>query len=191
MYKLFASSLIFVFLLSCCTESDIKTEKQTRTIKWAQPMQLDGVPNLHKVTDDLYRGAQPDKEGVKALKEIGIKTVVNLRSFNSDRSELGDTGLSYEHIYMKAWHAEEKEVVRFLKIMANKERSPVFVHCQHGADRTGTMCAIYRIVFCGFTKDEAIQEMIEGGFGYHTIWDNLPRFIRKLDIEDIKNQAGL
>jgi len=37
--------------------------------------------------------------------------------------------MAYEHITMKAWHAEEKEIVRFLKIVTNKNNQPVFVHC--------------------------------------------------------------
>ena len=47
--------------------------------KWAERIELPGLPNLHKVSDDLYRGAQPTAEGMRQLKKIGIKTVVNLR----------------------------------------------------------------------------------------------------------------
>src|SRR3990172_2629886 len=77
---------------------------------WAQPIKLDGVPNLHKVGDNLYRSAQPTAQGMKNLKKMGIETIVNLRSFNSDRNLIGNTGLGYEHLYMKAWHPEHKEV---------------------------------------------------------------------------------
>ena len=128
---------------------------------------------------------------MKNLKEIGIETVINLRSFNSDREEIGLTGLAYEHIYMKAWHPEEKEIVRFLQIVSNPKRSPILVHCQHGADRTGTMSAIYRIAIQGWTKKEAIREMTEGGFGFHSVWTNLPPWIDDLDINSLKKKAGL
>ena len=92
---------------------------------------------------------------------------------------------------MKAWHPEEKEAVRFLKIVTDPQRTPVLVHCQHGADRTGTMIAVYRIAVQGWSKAEAIREMTEGGFGFHWIWSNLPRWIQKLDIDRIKRQAGM
>lgn len=157
---------------------------------WAQRLELPGVENLHKVSDFLYRGAQPTKEGMQQLKELGIKTIVNLRSFHSDRAEIGDTGLSYEHIYMKTWHAEDKEVVRFLNIVTDPNHTPVFVHCQRGADRTGTMCAIYRVAVQNWGKDEAIEEMVKGGFGFYTRWQNLIDYIRELDIEEIKQSAG-
>jgi protein tyrosine phosphatase (PTP) superfamily phosphohydrolase (DUF442 family) len=159
--------------------------------KWAERIELPGLLNLHKVSDDLYRGAQPTAEGMKQLEKLGIKTVVNLRSMHSDRNEMKGTTLSYEHINMTTWNVEDKDIVRFLQIVTDPNRTPVFVHCQHGADRTGTMCAIYRIAVKGWSKDEAIEEMTKGGFGYHSIWQNLPKYIRKINIEEIKQSAGL
>jgi len=159
--------------------------------QWATPIEREGLPNLHKVSDDYYRGAQPTAEGMQELKKMGIKTVINLRAFHSDRDELGDLDLAYEHIPMVAWHPEEEDIIRFLKIVTDQKRTPVFVHCQHGADRTGVMSAIYRIVVEDWTKEEAIKEMTEGGFGFHKIWKNLITFVENLDIEAIKKQAGI
>jgi len=159
--------------------------------QWAQPIELPGVPNFHKVSDNLYRGAQPTEEGMKELKKLGIKTIINLRSFHSDRNEIGDTGLDNEHIYMQPWRSENEDVVRFLQIVTDPNKTPVFVHCQRGADRTGTMCAIYRIAVQDWPKDEAIKEMTEGDFGFFEGWQNLIDYIRNLDIEKIKQQAGI
>lgn len=162
-----------------------------RPASWAQPVMLEGVPNLHKVSDNLYRSAQPTAEGMRNLKQMGIRTIVSLRSFHSDRDEIGHSGLGYEHIYMKAWHPEREEVVRFLQIVTNPERTPVLVHCMHGADRTGTMSALYRIAVQGWTKKEAIREMTDGGFNFHAVFDNLPEWIQQLDVESIRKDAGI
>lgn len=185
-------SLVFLppdtFLLAAEGTNSAKT---CRKDHWAAPITKSGLPNFHKVTGDFYRGAQPTAEGMRELKKMGVKTVINLRSFHSDRDEIGDTGLGYEHIYMKAWHPEEKEMVRFLQIVTDKNRTPVFVHCQHGADRTGVMIALYRITVCGWTREEAIKEMTEGGFGFHKVWTNLVKFVEKLDVDKIKKKAGI
>jgi len=165
--------------------------KQVTQKKWAQPLELPGVPNLHKVSEDLYRGAQPSNEGMRQLEKLGIKTVVNLRSVHSDRDEIENTGLSYEHIRMTLWNTQDEDIVRFLKIVTDSNNTPVFVHCQFGADRTGMMCAIYRIVVEGRNKNEAIDEMTEGGFGYHSIFKNLVDYIHALDIDKIRHAAGL
>jgi len=162
-----------------------------RPTAWAQPLEKPGLPNLHKVTDEYYRGAQPTAEGMRELRRMGIKTVVNLRSLHSDRDELGDTDLAYEHIAMQAWDPDEEEVVAFLKIVTDKRRTPVFVHCRHGADRTGLMTAVYRVVVCGWKKEDAIREMKEGGFGFHRVWSGLPGYMAEMDVEAIRRKAGI
>ena len=179
---------VWIVLVHLAVGCDSATD---RPVSWAQPIKLEGVPNLYKVSDNLYRSAQPTAQGMENLKELGIETVINLRSFHSDRDEIGNTGLGYEHIYMKAWHPERKEAVRFLQILSNPKRIPVLIHCHYGADRTGTMCALYRIAVQGWTKEEAIREMTEGGFGFHEVWKNLPKWIQEMDIESIKKDAGI
>ncbi len=186
-----AAVLCMLFAPLAAAAQPAPDAKPARPSKWAKPVELKGVPNLHKVSDTLYRSAQPTAEGMKNLKAMGIKTVVNLRSFHSDRDELGETGLAYEHITMKTWHPEEKEAVRFLQIVTDPKRQPVLVHCQHGADRTGTMCALYRIAVQKWSRDDATEEMTKGGFGFHTVWDNLVQWIKNLDIDAIKKKAGV
>ena len=188
--KRVAAITIFAFVW-LNTAYGAETSSANRPAHWAMPMQMQGVPNLHKISDSLYRSAQPSAAGMKNLKTVGIETIVNLRSFHSDRAEIGDTGLAYEHIYMKTWHPEEEEAVRFLQIVTNPKRGPVLVHCQHGADRTGTMCALYRVSVQGWSTEEALKEMMEGGFGFHGIWENLIQWIDGLDIERIKKRAGI
>lgn len=153
---------------------------------WAAPLELPGVSNLHRVSDRLYRGAQPTAEGVKSLLGLGIKTIVNLRDRHSDADEIGELPIGYENITIKTWGFDADDALAFLKIVTDSERSPVFLHCQHGSDRTGTMCAVYRIVIEGWSKEDAIAELVGGDFGYHEIWKNLTRFLRELDVTALK-----
>ena len=149
---------------------------------------IKGVENFHKVSDDLYRGAQPISEGIKELKKLGIKTIVNLRLINSDREEIGYIDIGYEHINMEAWRPEEDEIIRFLEIMQDSEKTPVFVHCHYGSDRTGIMVAIYRMVMQDWTKEQAIAEMTDEKFDFHPVWQNLIEFVEELDVENLKNK---
>jgi protein tyrosine phosphatase (PTP) superfamily phosphohydrolase (DUF442 family) len=174
------------------SHSQLEVEtKQAAQKKWAERLELPGVPNLHKVSEELYRGAQPSAEGMMRLEKLGIKTIVNLRFILSDRGKIKGTGLDYEHINTTTWNTETRNVVSFLKIVTNGNRTPVFVHCQRGVERTGTMCAVYRIVVEGWSKDEAIEEMTKGGFTGRTIRKNLLDYIRNLDVDEIKHSAGL
>lgn len=166
-------------------------ESKARPANWAAKLDRPGLPNLHKVNDNLYRGAQPTAEGIRELEKLGVKTIICLRDNHSDKDILGDSKIAYEQIPVKTWEPKEEQVVRFLRIVTDKKRQPVFVHCKHGADRTGTMCALYRVAIDGWTKQQAIDEMADGGFGYHSVWTNLPTFIKKLDIDKVKSKAGL
>ncbi len=168
-----------------------RTTSHPAASTWAKAMTLPGVPNLHQVSGGLYRGAQPTVEGMEQLHKLGVKTIVNLRSLHSDRDEIGSLPLAYEHITMTTWQAEDKDVIRFLRIVTDESRKPVFVHCQRGADRTGTMCAIYRIVVQGWAKERAIDEMTQGGFNFYEGWQNLIEYIRNLDTAHVKAQLDL
>ena len=154
-------------------------DEVTRPEKWAAPMTCAGVPNLHKVSDKLYRSAQPTAEGMTNLVALGIKTVVNLRDNHSDSDEIGGLPLKARRIEIFTANMKDKYVDEFLSIVDDTNAVPVLVHCQHGADRTGTMCAMYRILREGWMVGDAIDEMKKGGYGFHSIWVNLPRFIRK------------
>jgi protein tyrosine phosphatase (PTP) superfamily phosphohydrolase (DUF442 family) len=128
---------------------------------------------------------------MQALQALGIKTIVSFRSIHSDRDEIGDLDLAYERIPMVAFAPSESDVVRFLKIVTDPECTPVFIHCLHGADRTGVTSAVYRIVIQDWSKEAAIQEMTEGGFGYHSIFQNLIGFLEDLDVEKIRKEVGI
>ena len=162
-----------------------------RPVSWARLMVLPGVTNFYQVTTNLYRGAQPTAAGMAQLKAMGIKTVINLRAFHSDKDEVAGTGLKSIRLETEPWHAEEEDVVSFLKAVTDTNNLPVFVHCQRGADRTGTMCAMYRIVVCGWSKADAIEEMKDGGYHFSPVWKNLVTFVEKADVADIKRRIGL
>lgn len=140
---------------------------------------LPGLKSFAQVSEGLYRGAQPTAEGMQELAKLGIKTVVNLRTFHSDRDELRGTGLRYAHIHCKTWHPEEEDVVRFLSILRDPANQPVFVHCQYGSDRTGMMVAAYRVVEQGWTRERATEELPR--FGFHEVWDGIREFLSRLD----------
>jgi protein tyrosine/serine phosphatase len=174
-----------------CGASESPTNRVARPAQWAQPVTVAGVPNLYRVSSNLFRSAQPSAEGMSNLKAMGVRTVVNLRAFHSDRDEVAGTGLFNDHIAFKSWHPEDEDVVRFLKLTSDTNNWPILVHCQHGADRTGTMCALYRVLVEGWSKEEAIREMTGGGYGFHPVWKNLLRYIRELDTERIRESAHL
>jgi len=175
-----------ITLAHCAT-----TDTNISAPSWAQKIEKPGLPNFHLVTTNLYRGAQPTAEGMTELKKLGVRTVINLRSFHSDKDEASNTGLKLVRFTTQPWDSDDKDVIAFLKVMADTNNLPAMVHCQRGADRTGLMCAMYRVVYCGWEKKDAIEEMKNGGFAFYRGWKNQLRYIGKADVEKLKLKAGI
>jgi protein tyrosine/serine phosphatase len=167
-----------------------------RPASWATPVVASpGLPNLYRVNASLYRSAQPSRAGFVLLEtrpslgigDAPINTVVSLRVFNDDPALVAASSkLRFEAISFKTWHPEDEDVVKFLRIATTPALLPVLVHCRHGSDRTGTMVAVYRIVVEGWTKAQAKDEMINGGFGFHPVWQDLLRYIDALDVDALR-----
>jgi protein tyrosine/serine phosphatase len=166
--------------------------------QWAAPVEAVGIPNLYRVNGSLYRSAQPTRDGIASLDEgVGlvaadapIRTLVSLRTNHTDASLVADPQtVELEHISVQSWHLQDEDVVSFLRIATDPARQPVLVHCRRGADRTGVMVAIYRVVVEGWTKADAIDEMTQGGYGFRPVWQNLVRYVEELDVEAIRAQV--
>ncbi|HXS68631.1 MAG TPA: tyrosine-protein phosphatase [Candidatus Polarisedimenticolia bacterium] len=184
--------LAFAIFVVNTTHSAVETNNATmRPANWATQLTEPGLSNFYEVTTNLYRGAQPTAQGMKELKAMGIKTVLNLRSFHSDNHLISSGELKLARLHMKPWHAEDEDVVAFLKLVMDTNNLPVFVHCQRGADRTGMICAMYRVVVCGWTKDDAVKEMKKGGFHFNPGWQNLVNYVEHADVGGLKKRAGI
>lgn len=174
-------------LLACAVSGCMTThalDSAQRPSTWAQPVANAGLHNLHRVTPMLWRSSLPDAQGFAAADALGIRTIVNLRPMPD--TVPGSLRATLEHIPVWTWHVTDDEILDFLRIAGDPAKQPVLVHCQHGADRTGVMVAAYRVVVQGWSKEDAIREMQGGGYGYHAIWTNLPRVIRKLDVAKMR-----
>ena len=132
---------------------------------------FDALPNFHKVNEQLYRGGQPKAGGLQKLKELGVKTVVNLRGEDdqsrAEAKEASSLGLKYYGISLPGFSKPtDEEVQQVLDIINATENQPVFVHCHHGKDRTGTIIACYRISHDGWSANQAKNEARRYGLSW-------------------------
>ena len=182
---------LVVILGAALSISAAPREEENRPSQWASPAAVVGVPNLHRVAQGVYRSAQPTPKGFKNLEELGVKTVVNLRAFHGDQRALTGTSLRELRVKMYAWNPDEEEIIQVMRILADPDGGPYLVHCMDGADRTGVVIAVYRMVFQDWTREAAVDEMVNGGFGLHLIWGDIFRYLKQVDVEKIRRLAGL
>ena len=131
------------------------------------------LPNFHQVNQKLYRGAQPKRAGLKRLAQLGVKTILNLRDDDAmaqrEGSEARAAGLQYINLPLsRTGRPTDEQVERALAILNSAKNQPVFVHCRLGADRTGTIIAVYRISHDGWTSERAKAEA--NRYGMH-FWE--------------------
>jgi len=128
----------------------------------------EGIKNFYQVDQHLYRGAQPDKEGIEFLAKLGVKTVINLRGEGpeSRREEklVTEAGMKYIHVPMTGLTPPTvTEIQKILGLLEDQTGGAVFVHCKRGADRTGTVIAAYRVDHDGWDNDQALKEAMTRG----------------------------
>ena len=145
------------------------------------------LPAFRRVNHNYFRGAEPLRGGIGTLVELGVKTVVDLRS-KYDRTEdvriaAERMGLRYQWVPMSVWDPPtHEEANRFIELVADQSRGPFFVFCTDGLHRTGEMTAIYRVASEGWGVEQALKEMDDVGFSpyYYSlrnyVWDYARKF---------------
>ena len=166
-------------------------EIPTPSHPWAQPLEMPGLPNLHKVSETVYRSAQPESGAFESAQKLGIRTILNIQLLDQDTylAQQEPTSLELVHIPMTPIYFPEDQIVQAMQVII--KNPPVLVHCRHGADRTGLIIAIYRILYQNWTVDEAKDELINGGFGFHESFENIPQELDKIDFGSLRTQLGL
>ncbi len=160
----------------------------------AEKLKRPGIPNLGRVSETLYRGGQPEDEGFESLKDLGVQIVVNFRETEKaekeERRRVEALGMKYVEIPWSGFdHPDNGQVAEFLDVLKQNPKKKVFVHCRRGAERTGVMVAAYRMVFDGWTPEQALNEMEEFKFR-GLFFRHLKKYIRTFP-EEIQNDPRL
>lgn len=156
---------------------------------WVQDGAANGVPNLHRVTDTLWRSGQPKPEGFSFLADLGLRTVINLRPSVNDDRRTDDPRLVLARVPMKSRNVgadNGAQVVAALQALdQGLKRGPVLVHCRFGSDRTGCIVALYRMLWQDWPRAKAIAEMTGGPYGFHAMYRNIPAYLESVDLDDL------
>ncbi|MCQ2410538.1 MAG: dual specificity protein phosphatase family protein [Elusimicrobiaceae bacterium] len=170
----------------------VAVEQQLQAVQSAPvPLGQEGLPNAYKVSEGLYRGGQPSEEGYRWLARNGIKIVVNLRTQNPDEQLLRNLGITSIHIPINPFLFRDRHAVTFLKVLADAHNQPVYVHCKYGSDRTGTMVALYRMAMQHWSRLDAMTEMQNPKFDFHSVFFNLLEYVKAVDVTSLAREAGL
>jgi len=101
---------------------------------------------------------------------MGVDVVISFRHEKGEnaieRREVEAQGMRFVSLPWNAWDLpSDEEVRRFLGLVAANSNTKVYVHCQQGRDRTGTMVALYRVAVDHWCASSAVSEM--KAYHYH------------------------
>ncbi len=178
------TSLLFSFILL----ATILFAQEKRPENWAVRVNNFAFKNLYRLNDSIFRSEQPNEKGFKVLDSLKIKSILSLRSSYKDSKLSGKTVFEFYQVGMSADSFSDNEIIEALKII-KKSPKPLLIHCVHGADRTGVVIAMYRIIYNAWSKEEALKEMKKGDFNFHKVYQNIIDYIKNVDIEDIKKKV--
>ena len=169
-----------------CSAAPPDNGKAVQSERWATPVKHDA--NLYRIDDKLYRSEQPVAEDSEAIVKLGIQSVINLRFFDrNDDDYLKAYGLTLLNRPLLSWSIKPKEIAEILYLIEKQQQNgAVLIHCYHGADRTGLIAGMYRIIYQGWPVEEAKAEMQHGPYGYHSIWKNIANLFTEEKVNQVK-----
>jgi tyrosine-protein phosphatase SIW14 len=167
-------AFVFLLLSALCVKGPYQPDRASDLPKHSVStrQKADGIPGFGEVTPRLYRGGQPNIEGMETLKEMGVDIVVNMRGGRNKKEEGQANQLGMQYVSIP-WHCpvpRDITFARFLRLIRDNPGKKIFVHCRLGDDRTGMAIAAYRMAEEGWSADAAMKEMRAFGFvGVHHV----------------------
>ena len=186
MLKLCSRSLLCLALLVGLAEipAQAADSPDARPAEWAQPVEKDY--NLYQMSPTLYRSSLPDGAALPLLSKLRIGTVITFLP-ESDKRWLSTPGIEQVQLPYRTNHVDDSDILRALRaVQAAEAKGPVLMHCKHGSDRTGLVAAMYRVVVQGWSKEDALSEMTEGGFGDSHHFKDGVRYMMQADVDKLR-----
>jgi tyrosine-protein phosphatase SIW14 len=140
----------------------------------AEKISVSGISNVAKVSDSLFRGAQPPLATLDELKSLGITAIIDLRgedqqSRDHERDRAEALGIHFISVPLGGFATPTAaQLAEFFALLRETPAPKIFIHCHLGSDRTGVFIAAYRIAFQHWSSEQALSEMHR--FGFHSHW---------------------
>ncbi len=121
--------------------------------------------NVHRVSDTLWRSAQPSPHQIRAFARRGVRTIVNLRggrehgSWALEKEACDREGLILVDFVVRSRGAPDRASLLAAPAFLDGLTYPALIHCKSGADRAGFVAALYLLLREGKSAAEAARAL--------------------------------
>lgn len=121
--------------------------------------------NLYPVVDGVWRSNQPDARRVRRYKEMGIRTILNLRGesrlpfYLFEAAAARTAGIEMVNLPLAARELVPPERLIALEQVFRTIEKPFVMHCKSGADRAGFASALYLMMIEGAPVEVARRQL--------------------------------
>jgi protein tyrosine/serine phosphatase len=133
---------------------------------------------MKRIHNNLWRGPRPTD--LHEMQRLGFTRIISLQSGVQDRytdsllerqrKDAKAFGIDYVYIRCRNWlppiESQVREALRLLEDTSVK----TYIHCHAGVDRTGFMCAVYRMRQQSWSFQQAVDEWKAEGRHWWFCW---------------------
>lgn len=141
------------------------------------------IKNFFRVNNLFCTGGQPTMEDLARMKDEGVRAVLNLRrpseySAEEESAKAKALGLRYFTIPVDTAAPRDDQVDEFLKILADPQNRPLFLHCTTN-NRASAFWMIRRVLVDGMKLEDAETEAKQAGLHSQNLIDFARSYIER------------
>ena len=132
-----------------------------------QPIQEKRLANPFQLTKQVYSGGQPEGEqAFRALKELGIKTILSVDGARPDAELAKRFGMRYVHLPIGYEGVAPERALELAKATRDLP-GPLFVHCHYGKHRAPAAAALACVMLGKLEPEAATAALKAAGTDPH------------------------
>lgn len=149
----------------------------------APPQEFPSIKNFFRINSEICTGGQPSMDDLARIKADGVRAILNLRrptEYNAEEEALKakELGLRYFNIPVNGAEPKDEQAEEFLKLMADPQNRPIFVHCTTN-NRVGAFWMIRRVLVDHWKLEDAEAEARKMGTHSPNLFDFARSYIAR------------
>ena len=157
--------------------------------KGPQPAKLGTISSFASDSDRFFFGGQPSLDDLAKLKELGARTIINLRSHQEmdqldfdEEAAAREAGFRYVHFPVTATDPNQENLQGLFDILQDPASQPLFLHCRT-SNRSGFIWALFKGLRGAQSETNALRQGEQAGLRSASLKEKTRRLLSRAQKE--------